>query len=77
MDVLIDNEIICMYYMLYRAYQTRRSGQLLRLGFNEVAQFLSKSEVLVALVSLFKSVFFSHTGFDVQYFIPNSLIASF
>ena len=31
---------------------------VLRLGFNEVAQFLSKSEVLVA-ISLFKSVFFS------------------
>jgi hypothetical protein len=31
------------------AHQTWRSGQLLRLGFNEVAHFLSKSEVLVAL----------------------------
>jgi hypothetical protein len=75
-----------------RAHQTRRSGWLFRLGFNEIAQFLSKNQVLVALVSLFKSVFFSpiiilflqyshkrssHTGFDVQYFIPNSLIASF
>ena len=43
-----------------KAHQTRRSGRLLHLGFNEVTQFLSKSEVLVALaVSLFKSVFFS------------------
>ena len=25
----------------YRAHQSRRSGRLLRLGFNEVAQFLS------------------------------------
>jgi hypothetical protein len=47
-------------YLCTRAHQTRRSGRLLRLGFNEVTQFLSKSEVLVALaVSLFKSVFFS------------------
>ena len=44
-----------------RAHQTRRSGRLLRLGFNEIAQFRSKSEVLVALSSLFKSVFFSPT----------------
>ena len=50
------NSVVCH---LFRAHQTRRSGQLLRLGFNEVAQFLSKSEVSVALVSLFKSVFFS------------------
>jgi hypothetical protein len=28
----------------FRAHQTRRSGRLLRLGFNEVAQFLSKSD---------------------------------
>jgi hypothetical protein len=39
-----------------RAHQTRRSGRLLCLGFNEIAQFLSKSEVLV---NLFKSVFCS------------------
>ena len=37
----------------------RRSGRLLRLGFNEVAQFLSKSEVLVAL-SVFSSPYFFH-----------------
>ena len=42
-----------------RAHQTRWSGRLFRPGFNEIAQFLSKSEVLVALVSLFKSVFCS------------------
>jgi hypothetical protein len=42
-----------------RAHQTRRSGRLLRLGFNEVAQFLSKSEVLVAL-SVFSSPYFFH-----------------
>jgi hypothetical protein len=30
---------------LRRAHQTRRSGQLLRLGFNEIAQFLSKSNI--------------------------------
>jgi len=29
-----------------RAHQTRRSGRLLRLGFNEIAQCLAKSEVL-------------------------------
>jgi hypothetical protein len=40
-----------------RAHQTRRSGRLLRLSFNEVAQFLSKSEVLVAL-SVFSSPYF-------------------
>jgi hypothetical protein len=34
-----------------KAHQTWRSGQLLRLGFNEVAHFLSKSEVLL-LVAL-------------------------
>jgi hypothetical protein len=39
------------------AHQTWRSGQLLRLGFNEVAHFLSKSEVLVAL-SVFSSPYF-------------------
>jgi hypothetical protein len=45
------------YLTLYiRAHQTRRSGRLFPFGFNEIAQFLSKSEVLV---SLFKSVFFS------------------
>ena len=44
-------------HILYtRAHQTRQRGGLLRLGFNEVVQFLSKSEVLV---SLFKFVFFS------------------
>jgi hypothetical protein len=42
-----------------RAHQTRRSGRLLRLGFNEIAQFLSKSEVLVAL-SIFSSPYFLH-----------------
>ena len=41
------------------SYQTRRSGQLLRLGFNEIAQFQSKSEVLVAL-SIFSSPYFFH-----------------
>jgi hypothetical protein len=40
-----------------RAHQTRQSGRLLRLGFNEVAHFLSKSEVLVAL-SVFSSPYF-------------------
>ena len=40
-----------------RAHQTRRSGRLFRLGFNEIAQFLSKSEVLVAL-SVFSSQYF-------------------
>jgi hypothetical protein len=45
--------------VIIRDHQTRRSGQLFRLGFNEIAQFLSKSEVLVALISLFKTVFFS------------------
>jgi hypothetical protein len=40
------------------SYQTRRSGRLLRLGFNEIAQFQSKSEVLVAL-SIFSSPYFS------------------
>jgi hypothetical protein len=33
----------------HRAHQTRRSGWLLRLGFNEVAQFLSRSEDLITL----------------------------
>ena len=42
-----------------RAHQTRRSGRLLCLGFNEIAQFLSKSESFSRTVSLFKSVFFS------------------
>jgi hypothetical protein len=32
-----------------KAHQTWRSGQLLRLGFNEVAHFLSKSEVKDAI----------------------------
>jgi hypothetical protein len=40
----------------FRAHQTRWNGRLLCLGFNEITQFLSKSEVLVAL---FNSVFFS------------------
>ena len=45
-----------------RAHQTRQSGWLLRLGFNEVTQFLSKSEVLVtlSLVSVFSSPYFFH-----------------
>jgi hypothetical protein len=43
----------------HRAHQTRRSGRLLRLGFNEIAQFLSKSGSFSHPVSLFKSVFFS------------------
>jgi hypothetical protein len=42
-----------------RVHQTRRSGRLLRLGFNEVAQFLSKSEVLVR-ASVFSSPYFVH-----------------
>jgi uncharacterized membrane protein len=40
-----------------RAHQTRWSGWHLRLGFNEIAQFLSKNEVLVAL-SVFSSPYF-------------------
>jgi hypothetical protein len=44
-----------------RAHQTMRSGRLLRLGFNEVAQFLSKSEVLVAL-SVFSSPYIFFTN---------------
>ena len=47
------------YWPSIRAHQTRRSGWLFRLGFNEIAQFLSKSEVLVAL-SVFSSQYFSH-----------------
>jgi hypothetical protein len=47
------------WFLMFRAHQTRRSGRLLRLGFNEVAQFLSKSEVLVAL-SVFSSKYFFH-----------------
>jgi hypothetical protein len=39
------------------AHQTRRSGRLFRLGFNEIVQFLSKSEVLVTL-SVFSSKYF-------------------
>jgi hypothetical protein len=50
-----------------RAHQTRRSGRLLRLGFNEVTQFLSKSEVLVAL-SVFSSPYFFH---QLSYFFFN------
>ena len=42
-----------------RAHQTRRSERLFRLGFNEIAQFLSKSEDLVAL-SVFSSQYFFH-----------------
>ena len=42
-----------------RTHQSRRSGRPLRLGFNEIAQFLSKSEVLVAL-SGFSSPYFFH-----------------
>jgi hypothetical protein len=38
-------------YIYIRAHQTRQSGWLFRLGFNEIAQFLSKSKAL--------SVFFS------------------
>jgi hypothetical protein len=72
-----------------RAHQTRRSGWLLCLGFNEIAQFLSKSFSRPVSVNIFftnnhtfSSIFpcswnLTHTGFDVQYFIPNSLIASF
>jgi hypothetical protein len=41
--------------LVFRAHQTRRSGWLLRLGFNEVTQFLSKSEV-----SVFSSPYFFH-----------------
>jgi hypothetical protein len=51
-----DNILDVLYCHISRAHQTRWSGRLFHLGFNEVAQFLSKSEVLV---SLFKSVFFS------------------
>jgi hypothetical protein len=36
-----------------------RSGRILRLGFNEVAQFLSKSEISVVL-SVFSSPYFFH-----------------
>jgi hypothetical protein len=50
-----------------RAHQTRRSGWLLRLGFNEVAQFLSKSEALVAL-SVFSNPYFFH---QLSYFFFN------
>ena len=41
-------------------HQTRRSRRLLRLGFNEVAQFLSKSEVSVALSVFSSSPYFFH-----------------
>jgi hypothetical protein len=41
----------------YRVHQIRRSVGLFRLGFNEIAQFLSKSKVLVAL-SVFSSQYF-------------------
>ena len=44
--------LLFVYYT--RVHQTRRSGRLFRLGFNEIAQFLSKSEVLVTL-SVFSS----------------------
>ena len=43
----------------HRAHQTSRSGRLFRLGFNETTQFLSKSEVLVAL-SVFSSQYLFH-----------------
>ena len=85
---------MCCINNYVRAHQTRRSGRLLHLGFNEVTQFLSKSDVLVAL-SVFSSPYFfppiiilflqyshkrswnvTHTGFDVQYFIPNILLRS-
>jgi hypothetical protein len=36
-----------------------QSGRLLRLGFNEIVQLLSKSKVLVAL-SVFSSLYFFH-----------------
>jgi hypothetical protein len=42
-----------------RAHQTRQSGRLLCLGFNEIAQFLLKSEALVALL-VFSSPYFFH-----------------
>ena len=48
-----------MRSMVLRAHQTRQSGRLLRLGFNEIAHFLSKREVLVAL-SVFSSPYFFH-----------------
>jgi hypothetical protein len=44
------NYLAFQSFVLSRAHQTRRSGRLLRLGFNEVAQFLSKSEASVALL---------------------------
>ena len=50
---------MCVLYWSCRARQTRRSGRLLCLGFNEVSRFLSKSEVLVAL-SVFSSPYFFH-----------------
>jgi hypothetical protein len=58
-DSMFVEDLITWHFYSVRAHQTRRSVWLLRLGFNEIAQFLSKSEVLVALISLFKSVFFS------------------
>jgi hypothetical protein len=42
-----------------------RSGRLFRLGFNEVAQFLSKSEVLVAL-SVFSSIIILFLQFHIE-----------
>ena len=55
---LIGNRtLVAVWCVSCRAHQTRRSGRLLRLGFNEVTQFLSKSEVLVAL-SVFSSPYF-------------------
>ena len=45
--------------MSTRTHQTRRSGRLFHLGFNEITQFLSKSGVFVAL-SVFSSQHFSH-----------------
>jgi hypothetical protein len=44
------------FHEYLRAHQTRK---LLRLGFNEITQFLSKSEVLVSL-SVFSRPYFFH-----------------
>ena len=50
----------CYYsFTVFSAHQTRRSGWLFRLGFNEIAQFLSKSEVLVALAVFSSQYLFS------------------
>ena len=58
-DIIIISSKCNLFSPWYRAHQTRRSGRLLCLGFNEVAQFLSKSEVLVALSVFTSPVFFS------------------